>query len=368
MVKEMLITHEYEGMANVVVVNDIDYRMQVKRVPSNSPELAYLKDRRMLTVCRSELGPTADIWLARSTSRGGWVYVAVDGRTGNTIVDNRLDSDEFLSAFIELPSWSDKSKSFVAKLLTMGQQVCLRDKIKAVGVLPSDVDRAFKNMLLRLPKAPESAFEANRLEMWALTLERLYGSDMSLLDVSLLSTLTWQKPRVLGDVVHWKSVVTGFGVEILNIFVKGSDVLYVGYDTISEVGKNRHTLSDDLWRGDSVLSYETLLTPSCAGLLDVGGEPLHLMTYGAVRVCNESLQIEETDLVTRYLTESMVLLDVSYVEMPFQYTIMTSSYYDVVYDKVHLFKNHNSGNIGMYYGSMSVEAWLEQQKSSEVTR
>lgn len=355
-VQELVLTHNVNGMANIAKVDHTRKSVEVKRLPSDSPELQFLLQRGDLRECYSEVCPDGDVWVLRVAKRG-WVVVSVDGTVRHTVDSKRLETDDgaFLTSFVAIPLWSKRSMVFVAKLLHAGYTVNLRDYIKVVGKLPPEVARGLKHMTDRGQEPSAYVEDVVRIEMWGHTLNRLYGSNMELLDTVYLSTLNWLPPLVCSDAILWRGM-TGIHGKTLYVYLKGDSVLYVGYETITEAQFNRYT---QVWReAGEVLTYSNLITPACAGVLEVVGE-YKMLACRAV-VCSEELQDEAQRSFIRFMLDCTVLIDEQWERTPLSVHIHKSWLYDLVNDKIYVFKGYDTDYLGHYYGEMTVDEWREK--------
>lgn len=363
--KELVLTHNIKGIANIALVDYdkagldvLSATVVVKRVPSDSTRLKSLLQSGKIRKCYSELSDASDVWLLELNPNWGWASVSCDGVVSITLDSNRLETDDsaFLAAFMDLPAWSIKSKVFVAKLLYTGYKVDLRNYMRAVGKLSPEVASAFARMSVIQPF--ESVDTVSSIEIWGHTLNKLYGSNMMLLDPYLLSELNWLQPLVCNDAVLWRGM-TDAQDSILYVYLKGDVVLYVGYDTLVDAEYNRYTPPREV---GEVLTFDNLLTHSCEGLLEVSRAYLRRDVI-KVRVCRELLPPDFESIFAEFLYDSMVLMDVMYRNLPNGVQIQTSFLYDVVNDKIYVFKSYDSEKLGTYYGEMTVEEWRERKES-----
>lgn len=356
--KELVLTHNIDGIANIASVDYDKGTITIKRVPSSSPMLEALLQSGKIRKCYSELSDDSDIWLWKEIKRG-WVSVSKDGFVSYTLESKRLEADDsaFLTSFVELPVWSDKSKVFVAKLIQAGQRVALRPYIKVAGRLSPEIARAFANMFATQPS--ESATDVSQIEIWGHTLNVLYGSNMELLDPSLLSELNWLRPLVCGDTVLWRGM-TSSQDKTLYVYLKGDAVLYVGYHNLKEADSNRHT--PKVTTLSEVLTYENLLSDSCVGLLDIIGTYLMFETVPRkFLICNELISKDIESKLVEFLSDSMVLMDVRWETLLNGIELQTRWLYDLVNNKIYVFKSYRTEKLGTYYGEMTVDEWRKRK-------
>ena len=283
------------------------------------------------------------------------------------------DSD-FLAAFVETPSWADKSKPFVAKVLLMSS-VDLMGFINPVCQLSPELVDFFSKEYASKPRTrtdssgeevPNDVYgtadgscpdgEIPRLLLHATTLEAIYGSNLDLLNIEVLSRFTWT-PKRCYDVTLWEGspkVDSFYGAKrSVYIYLKDSAVYYVGCGTVYESRYNSIVSSPQ-----EVLSAENLIGADVQGRLSVGSE-WHSNSFN-LRVHGDSFKDVALANFKDFMYNSMVFLGTSVAASSGRIKVMENDIYDIVNSKIYRFST-SIKNLGVYRGEVAKENYDEIQ-------
>lgn len=140
------------------------------------------------------------------------------------------------------------------------------------------------------------------------------------------------------------------------------EVLYVGYTNLKEADFSRHT--PKVREMMEVLTFENLLSSTCMGLLDVFEDYLMLdITDRKVKVSSEILRDDVRNRLLEFLYDSMVLVDVLWEKLPNSVEVQTTLLYDLVNNKIYVFKAYSNERLGTYYGELTVDEWRKRKNN-----
>lgn len=353
--KSLVLTHNVAGFSNLVLLDPVRDTAKVKRVPSDSKQLLRLIELGKVQVLNSELGPTADVWVMR-TLDSGWLSVTVAGDVYATSQHSKLGEDNLapVVVFEQFQYEVEESKVVVYKLWKLTQECNLEDYLRPVSRLPEGVYRSFlKSYTDYDDRIYLDVQGVTQIELWGHTLNRLYGTDESLVDLDTLSQMSWHPPQVCKDTQLWRST----DKEPLYMYFSGVHLLYAGYKTLKEVWltQNETKLSIKSY----ATYYDTLFNEHLSGSMEVQMKLKSNRPYiDDIRVKGEALPMSLGIRLVDYLRYCTVLVSDTYVTCAGE-LLQTSVVYDIVNDKIHLFKSDSPAVLGHYYGSMSVEEWLK---------
>ena len=283
------------------------------------------------------------------------------------------DSD-FLAAFVETPSWADKSKPFVAKVLLMSS-VDLMGFINPVCQLSPELVDFFSKEYASKPRTrtdssgeevPTDVYgtadgacpdgEIPRLLLHATTLEAIYGSNLDLLNIEVLSRFTWT-PKRCYDVTLWEGspkVDSFYGAKrSVYIYLKDSAVYYVGCGAVCE-----RRYSSIVSSPQEVLSAENLIGADVQGRLSVGSEwhsnPFNLRVHG------DNFKGDALTNFKDFMYNSMVFLGTSEVASSGRVKVKENDIYDIVNGKIYRFST-SIRDLGVYRGEVAKANYDEIQ-------
>lgn len=279
---------------------------------------------------------------------------------------------DFLAAFVDTPVWADKSKPFVAKLLTMGT-ADLMAYIKPVSSLSGDIVKFFNTEynskertktdkggnIIQLDLATKGADgpcpdgHISRYLLHAGTLQAIYGSNTDLLDIEVLSRFNWTPTRCFG-VMLWEGSpkIDSFygGKGRIRIYLKDNEVYYVGCGYLYEQRLSVDTSPQE------VLSVDTLIGPDVEGRLTVGSA--WASKHTSVKVHGEDFKDDARARFVQFLHDGMVYLEVSEAASSGRIRIKEHKVYDIVNDKIYKFSATNE-DLGTYRGEVSKDKLRE---------
>lgn len=300
------------------------------------------------------------------------------GKKINTLVIESLEDipklapreteNDFLAAFVDTPAWAVKSKAYVAKLLTMSE-INLADRISVVTTLSNEVEAFFDKQYALLVKNKARCVEftngdagcpegyISRAAVQAAALNALCGSYIDLLDVSVLQRYVWTV-RQAYDVKRWvgkpKIAISTKPLDIITIYVRGKEVLYVGCGSVQEVFSAAYRWAVP----KEVLASEWLFGPDVVGRLWLNGQVHEDSGVFSCKVHDEWLKDVAESRLRAYAQSALVWVDSVEPMKSGRVRMDTLLMFDIVTGKLYKFVSRDRlTSLGFYSGEMSIDEY-----------